>query len=87
MGKVESQFLAYLKQRLEEGALSVPESEIMAAIVPADHPEYRFLPAYRYGLQRLRRRSIINAIPDREVTSHYFIGNFASAELRKSLGM
>jgi len=87
MGKVESDVLAYIKQRLEAGALSVTESEIMDVIIPADHPEFRLRPTYQYALARLRRRHVINAIPDREGISHYFIGNFASAALRESLGL
>jgi hypothetical protein len=87
MENVESQILAYIQRRPMEGALSVPASEVMDAIIPAEHPEYRLRPAYRYGLERLRRRSVVNAIVDEKGVEHFFIGNFASDELRKSLGL
>jgi hypothetical protein len=87
MGKVEADMLAYIKSRLEAGVLSVSEPEIMSAIVPPDHPEFRFRPAYKHGLERLHRRLVINAINDATGTTHYFIGNFPSEALRKSLGL
>jgi putative heme degradation protein len=87
MGIVESNILAYIKDRLEAGVLSVNEAEIMEAVVPPDHPEFRMRPAYRHGLDRLRRRHIINAVADQTGTLHYFIGNYASAALRQSLGI
>jgi len=87
MGEIESSMLAYIKRRLEEGALSVPGAEIMDAVVPPDHPEFRERPAYRHGLDRLLRRHVINAVDDRRGTRHYFIGTHVSAELRQSLGL
>jgi len=87
MGIVESNMLAYIKRRLEAGALSVSEAEIMDAVVPSDHPEFRLKPAYRHGLDRLRRRSVINAVADHTGIMHYFIGDYASADLRESLGI
>ena len=86
MGPVESNMLAYLRRRLEEGALSVTGAEIMDAVIPPDHSEYKERPAYRYGLERLLRRHVINALPDQTGTLHYFIGNYPSAALRRSLG-
>ena len=82
---VESTMLAYIKRRLEEGAFSVTGAEIMNAVIPSDHPEFRERPAYRYGLERLRRRHVINAIADRAGTLHYFIGAYPTAALRRSL--
>jgi hypothetical protein len=87
MGPVEADMLAYIQRRLEQGALSVTEQEIMDAVVPHDHPEYRERPAYRYGLERLRRRHVINAVADQTGTLHYFIGNYPSAALFRSLGL
>ena len=87
MGTVESNMLAYIKLRLEAGALSVTEAEIMDDVVPPDHPEFRVRPAYRHGLDRLRRRHVINAVDYQTGVRHYFIGNFASADLRESLGI
>lgn len=87
MGKVESDILAYIKRRLEAGALSVSEAEIMEAVVPPDNPEFRLRPAYRYGLDRLRRRRVINAIADPAGRLHYFIGDYPSVALRESLGI
>jgi len=87
MGDAESRMLAYIKLRHEEGALAVPASEILGAIIPADQPELLDLPAYRYGLDRLLRRRVINAVDDHAGVTHYFIGNHPSAELLKSLGL
>jgi hypothetical protein len=79
--------LSYIERRLAEGVLSVTAAEVMDAVVPAEHPEFRERPAYRYGLQRLHRRQILNAIDDRDGQTHYYIGNFPSKELRISLGL
>jgi hypothetical protein len=87
MGAVESSMLAYIERRLEEGALSVSGAEVMDAVVPPDHPEFRERPAYQHGLDRLLRRHVINAVDDRSGMRHYFIGTHASAELRQSLGL
>jgi hypothetical protein len=87
MGDAESKMLAYIKLRLDEGALAVPASEILGAIIPADQPELRDRPAYRYGLDRLLRRHAINAVDDSASIRHYFIGDYPSAELRESLGI
>jgi len=35
--------LAYIKLRLDEGALSVSGEEILGAIIPADQPELRIV--------------------------------------------
>jgi hypothetical protein len=87
MGPVESNMLAYIKRRLEEGELSVTRAEIMDAVIPSDHPDFRERPAYRYGLERLLRRRVINAVSDRAGTLHYFIGAYPSVALRRSLGL
>jgi hypothetical protein len=86
MGTVETEMLAYIKRCLESGRLSVPAAEIIDAVVPGEHPEWRFRPAYRYSLERLHRRLVINAIDAPDGTRHYFIGEYPSAELRASLG-
>ena len=86
MGPVESKMLAYIERRLGEGVLSVTGAEIFDAVIPSDHPELRERPAYRYGLERLMRRHIINAVADQAGTLHYYIGNYPSAALWKSLG-
>jgi len=88
MGPVEPNMLAYIERRLGEGELSVTGAEIMEAVIPSDRPEFRERPAYRYGLERrLRRRHVINAVPDQAGTLHYFIGAYPSVALRKSLGI
>jgi hypothetical protein len=87
MARVESDMLAYIKRRLEAGALSVSGAEIMDAVIPRDQAGFRERPAYRYGLERLRRRGVINAIADQTGTLHYFIGSAPSAALRKSLAI
>jgi len=85
MATVENEMLAYIQRKLTDGALSVTESEILDAVVPSAHPEYRSRPAYRYGLDRLRRRGLVNAIADQSGRLHYFIGPYASSELVKSM--
>ena len=87
MGTVETDMLAYIRSRLEAGALSVTEAEVMEAVAPADRPESRLRPSYRHGLDRLRRRHVINAVADRAGVLHYFIGDYPSAALRESLGI
>ena len=87
MSDAESKMLAYIKLRHEEGALAVPASEILGAIIPADQPELRDPAAYRYGLERLLRRCVINAVEDKKGTLYYFIGPYPSRELRESLGI
>jgi hypothetical protein len=62
MNPVEAQMLDFIKRRLDEGATSVPASEILAAVVPKEHPEYRLRPAYKHGLDRLRRRGRVCAV-------------------------
>ena len=58
----------------------------MTAVVPKDHPEYRNRPAYRYGLDRLLRRGVINYDHDWRGVRQFFIGNYASRELLDSIG-
>jgi hypothetical protein len=87
MGPVESEMLSYIQRCLGQGRLSVPATEIMNAVVPADHPEWRHRPAYRHGLDRLLRRHFVNATDAPDGTRHYFIGTYASPELRSSLGL
>lgn len=79
--------LGYIQRCLAEGRLSVSATEIVNAVVPAEHPEWRRRPAYRYGLDRLLTRNVINAVDAPDGTRHYFIGAYASAELRQSLGL
>ena len=87
MGPVESDILAYIKQSLAAGRLSVPAAEILHAVVPAEHPEWRYRPAFRHGLERLLRRNVVNAVDAPDGTRHYFIGAYPSPELRASLGL
>jgi hypothetical protein len=65
MNPVGAQMLDFIKRRLDEDATSVPASEILAAVVPKDHPEYRLRPAYKHGLERLRRRRRVGAVVGR----------------------
>jgi hypothetical protein len=81
---VETKMLAYIERRLKEVALSVTEAEIMDAVIPSGHPELRERPAYRFDLERLRRRHVINAVPDQAGRLHYYIGDYPSAALLKS---
>jgi hypothetical protein len=86
MGNVESLILEYIKRRLETGNLLVPRTEIMDALGKS-HPEFRHRRAFAHGLDRLQRRHVINGIDAPDGVRHYFIGNYASAEMRQSLGL
>jgi hypothetical protein len=68
--------LAYVQRRIDEGAATIPEDEILAAVVPLDHQEYRLRPAYRYGLMRLRRRHLLGAFEGRDGVMRYYISGF-----------
>jgi len=87
MSAVEQDVLSYVRRRHADGALATTEKEIMGAIVPADQPKLWFKPAYKYAIQRLRVRGELNAVTDGSGTTHYFIGNVPSRELRESLGL
>jgi hypothetical protein len=87
MGSIEAEMLAYIERCLAEGRLSVPATEIIDAVVPSDHPDWRHRPAYRHGLDRLHRRHVLNAVDAPDGTRHYFIGAYPSAELRATLGL
>jgi hypothetical protein len=86
MNAIEQGIVDYLKRRHAEGALSATAAELMAAVIPADQPELRFKPSYKYAIQRLRVRSELNACTAADGTTHYFIGAFPTPELRASLG-
>ena len=86
-GHVERAMLAFIQARHDSGALSVTKDEVFAAVVPPNHPEFRFRPAYRYGLDRLRVRQVVNAVDDPLGVTHYFIGDYPTKELRHSLGL
>src|SRR5688572_21756318 len=73
MNPVEAEMLDFIKQRLGEGATSVPASESLAAVVPKDHPEYRLRPAYKHGLDRLRRRRRVCAVVGRGGELRYYL--------------
>lgn len=79
--------LAYLTKCLGEGRLAIPGEEIVNAVIPPEHPEWRRRPAYRYGLERFLRRNVVNAIDAPDGSRHYFIGNYPTPELRASLGL
>jgi len=83
MGSVEAKMLAYIERRLEEGALSVTGAEILDAVIPPDQPEFLGRPAYRFGLERLRRRHVINAV----ARSTTLLGPIPYVALSKSLGI
>lgn len=87
MNAIENKIVEYIKQKFEAGSLSVTASEILAAVVPAEHPEFQFKPSYNYALERLIRRNVINGVDTKDGVRHYFIGNFATSELLTSLGL
>lgn len=87
MNELDTKIVDYIQQQFAAGILSVTESEIMSTVVPAEQPELRFKPSYKYALDRLRRRQVINAVDNKDGVRHYFIGYFASPELRQSLGI
>jgi hypothetical protein len=81
LGPAEKAMLDFIKQRLAEGALAVAEKEVMEAVTSKSDRRARCKPAYRYGLQRLLRRHVINAIDDRDGQRHYYIGNAPTAAM------
>jgi hypothetical protein len=81
METVESRMVAYLRQRIDAGAMAVPGSEIMNAVIPTQNPEYRFRAAYRYGLERLLRRKVINGLNDPKGVTYYFFEHYPSSDL------
>jgi hypothetical protein len=87
MNTVETAIVDFIKRRNAEGALSASEADIMDAIVPHDRPKLRYNPSYKYALERLRVRLVINCVTAPDGITHYFIGNYASPELRASLGI
>jgi len=87
MNAIETKIVDYIRQKFDAGKLSLTASEIMAIVVPTEHPEYRFKPSYKFALDRLLTRHVINAVATEDGVTHYFIGNFASRELRLSLGL
>jgi hypothetical protein len=87
MNEIESNIVAFIKQRHAEGALSVQAPEIMEAIVPRDRPTARYRTSYFYALDRLLRRLEINAVDAADGTRHFFIGDYPSPGLRESLGI
>lgn len=87
MNAIEQSIINFLKERHAAGELSVTAAEIYSAIIPADQPKLRYKPAYKYAIERLSVRHELNAVVGPDGTYHYFIGNFASKELRASLGL
>jgi hypothetical protein len=85
MSAVEEAMVEFIRRRLAGGSLAVPEEDIMNAVVPADHPEDRYRSSYRHGLERLRRRHVVNCVRDSTGALHYFIGTHPSPELVESL--
>ena len=81
METVESKMVAYIRQRIDAGAMAVPEAEIMNAVIPPQNPEYRFRSAYRYGLERLLRRRVINGINNPKGVTFYFFEHNPSPDL------
>ncbi|MBV9123536.1 MAG: hypothetical protein JO112_09275 [Planctomycetes bacterium] len=57
MGRVEKEMMDAVWHLMDAGADSVTEEEILDAVVPREHPEYRFQAAYVYGVERLLRRN------------------------------
>ena len=86
MGEVEAKFLEYIKRRLNEGNLTVSADELRDGVL-RENPEFRNREAFRRALQRLSVRNVINAVDAPDGTLHYFIGNYATAEIRASLGL
>ena len=66
---------------MRSGAESVTEDEVLSRIVPAEHPEYRFRPSYRYGFDRLSRRGVIGwNYGDEGEKRYYLVKKSLSAE-------
>lgn len=80
MGEVEQRIVDFIENRMSSGVSTVSYDEIMAAIIPADHPEYGHRPPYKYGLDRLRRRGRIGSIPSEDGKGRFYIGRFPREE-------
>jgi hypothetical protein len=64
MGRVEALIWTALWTKIDAGANDASEEELLNAVTPPDHPEYRLLPTYKYAVQRLSRRGWFNRIVD-----------------------
>jgi hypothetical protein len=69
---VEAQMVAFIQRRVAEGAASVTRSEVLAAVIPHEHPEYRYRPEYKQALERLHHHRRIRAIRDKDGQMRYF---------------
>jgi HEAT repeat protein len=61
LSDLEAKMMAFLWSRIDAGTTGATEREIIDAVVPADHPKYRYRPAYKYGVQRLHLRGWLTA--------------------------
>jgi hypothetical protein len=86
MGDIEAKLLEYLQRQLSQGHHSVSADELREGVL-RENPEFRHRTGFRYGLQRLSVRHVINSVSAPDGSRHYFVGNYASPELRKSLGL
>jgi hypothetical protein len=86
MSPIESLFFKYIKQSIDAGGLAVSHAEVMLAVIPSDRPDLARRPVYRYALDRLHRRHVVNAIRNSDGVLYYFIGNAPSVELLRAMG-
>lgn len=85
MGSVEQEMVEFIRAQHQVGILSVTAEQVLSGLASAVEPEARLRPAYKYGLDRLLRRGVINAIETADGVQHYYIGDSPSQELRESL--
>jgi hypothetical protein len=84
---VEAAMLNFVKSRHEAGVLSVTAPEVLDALVPSGDPKLRYRPAYKYGLDRLLRRGVLNARETPDGVRHYFVGDSPSEALLHARGL
>lgn len=71
MGVVEAEMMTAIWRMIDAGAAGVSKEEVLAVVVPPEHPEYRLRPAYAQGLERLSRRGWLNSFYDESGTLRY----------------
>lgn len=71
MGTIEAQIWKVLWAKMDSETSPVSAEELLSAVIPADHPEYRLLPAYKYAVERLARRGWLNGHQDTDGTIRY----------------
>jgi hypothetical protein len=64
MGFVERRMMEAIIRLIEAEAAGVTEEQVLSAVIPPEHPEYRLRPSYAYGFRRLAIRGLLSAVRD-----------------------